>query len=205
MAPTQCLEPRRPLKFLLMNKWINLIRDVHWTPGMANQHFRSSGQIPRGSVEKSMSSEVRDAWVKMLALPFISFVTSGKWLHFLGCTFLVYKMDIVQCQVIVRLKERKHLLSTRHPVDMRVIVTFAFMWDMAVLSQWQKPVNCPDQWGKWDPLYSGGQKDFLRYWDSAWTQRKGFRFGGTESSHPAPHSSFMALLDFSASGIFRYV
>lgn len=134
VAPAQYLEPRRLLITLLMNKRINLITDVHWTPGMANQHFRSSGQILRGSVEKSTSLEVRDAWVQILALLFISFGTSGKWLHFLGCTFLVYKMDIVQCQVIVRLKERKRLLSTWHPVVSQVIVAFAFTWDMTVLS-----------------------------------------------------------------------
>lgn len=176
-------------------------------------HFRNSGQILRYSVGKSMSLEVRDTWIRIMALPFISFVTSGKLLHLWGSTFLVYKMDIVPCKAIGRLKDGKHLLSAWHSVGTQLMVAYASMWDLALTytHKRRKPVNFPDQLcsggyiGPWVPLYSVVSKGFLRYWGSALAWRKYFRFGGVESSSPVPHPSFVALLDFSASGIFRYV
>lgn len=154
----------------------------HWTPGRVKRHFRTSGQILRYRVRKSTSLEVRDTWIRIMVLPFISFVTSGKLLHLWGSTFLVYKMDIVPCKVIGRLKDGKHLLSAWHSVGTQLMVAFASMWDLALTytqKRW-KPVNFPDQLcsgdyiGRWGPLYSVVSKGFLRYWGSA-------SFGGNVS------------------------
>ena len=59
----------------------------------------------RDGVGKSTSLDVRGSQVHIGALSFISFMTSGKLLHLLGYTFLIYEMEIVLCKIIGILEE----------------------------------------------------------------------------------------------------
>lgn len=59
-------------------------------------------------------------------------------------------------------------------------------------------------WGGVVPLGSGVSEVVFEVLHLPWTWKRHCRFDGVESSS-APHPSFVALLDFSASGIFRYV